>query len=69
MASLRQYPHFPNFFLSREEKESPQPVPMSDNWNAVSLAMNIIEANGPVVVDAGYEAYNYFLLFDLGGLT
>jgi len=31
--------------------------------------MNIIEAIGPVVVDAGYEAFNYILLFDLGGLT
>jgi len=63
-------PHFPNqFFLSGEEKESSQPVPMLDNWNAVSLMMNIIEAIGPVVVDAGYEAFNYILLFDLGGLT
>jgi hypothetical protein len=63
-------PHFPNqFFLSREEKESSQPVPMLDNWNAVSLMMNIIEAIGPVVVDAGYEAFNYILLFVLGGLT
>jgi hypothetical protein len=42
---------------------------MSDNWNAVSLMMNIIEANGLVVVDAGNKAYNYFLLFDLRGLT
>jgi len=42
---------------------------MSDNWNAVLLMMNIIEAIGPVVVDAGYEAFNYILLFDLGGLT
>jgi len=31
--------------------------------------MNIIEAIGPAVVDAGYEAFNYILLFDLGGLT
>ena len=42
---------------------------MLDNWNAVSLMMNIIEVNGLVVVDAGYEAFNYILLFDLGGLT
>ena len=33
---------------------------MSDNWNAVLLMMNIIEAIGPLVVDAGYEVYHYF---------
>jgi len=64
---VSELPNFSNqFFLSRVEKESSQPTPMSDNLNAGSLTMNIKEALGPLVVDAGCGAFNYFLLLYLG---